>query len=186
MNIYEKLSAIQNELKAPKNQRNDFGDYNYRSCEDILESVKPICAKHKTVTVISDDVQIVGGRYYIKSTAKLIDIESSEQIETTAFAREEETKKKLDSSQITGSASSYARKYALNGLFCIDDTKDADAVNTHGKEKPLIATPEQKKILVKYLSEEQQMKLMDKYNIDDIGLLDRKTASDIISKMRKK
>lgn len=128
MNIFEKLLAIQQELKAPKGQYNSFGKYSYRSCEDILEAVKPICAKYKAVLTVSDELVYMGDRYYIKATATIIDTEEAlnNMIENTAFAREEETKKGMDGSQITGTASSYARKYALNGLFCIDDTKDAD------------------------------------------------------------
>ena len=126
MNIYEKLSNIQNELKCNKNQYNSFGKYKYRSCEDILEAVKPICAKHKATLVVSDELKYIGERYYIEATAELIDIEDGSRVQNTAYAREEETKKGMDGSQITGTASSYARKYALNGLFCIDDTKDAD------------------------------------------------------------
>lgn len=126
MNIYEKLSEIQNELKAPKGQYNKFGNYKYRSCEDILEAVKPICKKNKTTLIISDELQNIGDRYYIKATATLYDTEKEEKISNTAYAREEESKKGMDGSQITGTASSYARKYALNGLFNIDDTKDAD------------------------------------------------------------
>ena len=126
MNIYEKLLNIQTELKAPKGQYNSFGKYKYRSCEDILEAVKPICAKNKATLVLSDSLENIGDRYYIKSTAILIDVESGENLENTAYAREELEKKGMDGSQITGTASSYARKYALNGLFNIDDTKDAD------------------------------------------------------------
>lgn len=131
MNIYEKLSNIQNELKCNKNQFNKFGGYKYRSCEDILEAVKPICKKYKATLVLSDKLENIGERYYIKATASLIDIEDTKGdgiacIENTAYAREEENKKGMDGSQITGTASSYARKYALNGLFNIDDTKDAD------------------------------------------------------------
>lgn len=126
MNIYEKLLNIQNELKAPKGQYNSFGKYKYRSCEDILEAVKPICFKHKATLVLADEVQQVGDRYYITAIAKLIDIENGESIEGKASARESQEKKGMDDSQITGTASSYARKYALNGLFNIDDTKDAD------------------------------------------------------------
>ena len=127
MNIYEKLLAIQQELKAPKGQYNSFGKYNYRSCEDILEAVKPLCAKHEALLIVSDELVYMGDRYYIKATATLIDtVESNSYAQNTAYAREEETKKGMDCSQITGTASSYARKYALNGLFCIDDTKDAD------------------------------------------------------------
>ena len=131
MNIYKKLSNIQNELKAPKGQFNKFGGYKYRSCEDILEAVKPICKKNNCVLILSDKLENIGDRYYIKATAELIDIEDIKgneiaTIENTAYAREEENKKGMDGSQITGTASSYARKYALNGLFNIDDTKDAD------------------------------------------------------------
>lgn len=127
MNIYEKLSNIQNELKAPKSQFNKFGGYKYRSCEDILEAVKPICKKYGAVLVISDKLENIGDRYYIKAMAELIDTkEENVSVCNTAYAREEESKKGMDGSQITGTASSYARKYALNGLFNIDDTKDAD------------------------------------------------------------
>jgi hypothetical protein len=127
MNIYEKLSNIQNELKAPKGQFNKFGGYKYRSCEDILEAVKPICKKYGAVLVLADKLENIGDRYYIKAMAELIDIEEGNlSICNTAYAREEESKKGMDGSQITGTASSYARKYALNGLFNIDDTKDAD------------------------------------------------------------
>ena len=121
-----KLMNIQQELKAPKGQYNSFGKYAYRSCEDILEAVKPLLKKEKVVLTISDELQYIGNRYYIKATATLIDTESEATISNSAYAREEETKKGMDGSQITGTASSYARKYALNGLFCIDDTKDAD------------------------------------------------------------
>lgn len=131
MNIYEKLLRIQTELKAPKSQRNSFGGYNYRSCEDILESLKPLLKELQVVVVISDMLEQVGDRFYIVATAKLINCEKpGEQVTNTAYAREEETKKGYDASQITGSTSSYARKYALNGLFAIDDSKDADFTNT--------------------------------------------------------
>ena len=131
MNIYEKLLNIQNELKAPKNQKNNFGNYNYRSCEDILEAVKPLLAKNKLTLTISDEIEQIGDRYYVRAIASLTDIEKVEEnkiqtIQSEAFAREDDTKKGFDASQITGASSSYARKYALNGLFCIDDTKDAD------------------------------------------------------------
>jgi len=136
MKIYEKLSTIQMELKAPKGQFNSFGKYKYRSCEDIQESVKPLLNANKCVLIISDTLEQQGERYYIKATATIYDTETGEKVENTAFAREEETKKGMDGSQITGATSSYARKYALNGLFCIDDTKDSDATNTHDKEQP--------------------------------------------------
>lgn len=133
MNIYEKLAKIQSELKVPKSQRNTFGNYNYRSCEDILEAAKPLLNEQGLVLVIDDEVVNVGNRNYVKSTAKLIDTEDKEGMFTTAYAREDEVKKGMDGSQLTGSTSSYARKYALNGLFAIDDTKDSDATNDHGK-----------------------------------------------------
>jgi len=134
-NVALKLLKIQQELKVNKSQFNKFGGYHYRSCEDILEALKPILAKHNTTIFINDTIENLGDRFYVKATAILFDIDSGEAIETTAYAREEEAKKGMDGSQITGSASSYSRKYALNGLFCIDDTKDSDSTNKHGKEE---------------------------------------------------
>jgi hypothetical protein len=119
-----KLQQIQHELKAPKGQFNKFGKYNFRSCEDILEAVKPILHKVECTLTLSDEMVLIGERYYIKATAHLKGEDTDEIV--TAYARESATKPGMDDSQITGSASSYARKYALNGLFCIDDTKDAD------------------------------------------------------------
>lgn len=119
-----KLQQVQAELKAPKEKDNDFGKYKYRSCEDILESVKPILGKHGLALLISDELQQFGNRFYVKASVTLTDGENSYTV--SAYAREAESKKGMDESQITGTASSYARKYALNGLFCIDDTKDAD------------------------------------------------------------
>ncbi len=135
MTIYEKLSEIQSRLKAPKSQFNKFGNYAYRNCEDILEAVKPLCKEYGTVATLSDELVNIGDRYYIKATAKLTDYKTLEVIDVTAYAREEETKKGMDGSQITGASSSYARKYALNGLFNIDDTKDSDGTNKHDKEE---------------------------------------------------
>ena len=128
--IHEKLSQIQNKLNAPKGQYNSFGKYNYRNCEDILQALKPILAEHKCHVSLSDEVIIVGNRFYIKATATITDSENN-SFSTTAFAREAESKKGMDESQVTGSTSSYARKYALNGLFAIDDNKDADTLNNH-------------------------------------------------------
>lgn len=144
MNVYEKLLDVQAQLKAPKSQYNSFGKYSYRNCEDILEAVKPICKKVKACVWLSDTLEKVGDRYYIKATATFVDVESGEKLTAEAYAREEETKKGMDGSQVTGASSSYARKYALNGLFDIDDTKDSDTTNTHGKEKPEEVTQEQK------------------------------------------
>lgn len=142
MTIYEKLSAIQAELNVPKDQHNNFGNYDYRSCEDILNKAKPICKEHKTVLILSDDLVNIGDRYYIKAKAQLIDMETGEWIDTFAFAREEQEKKGMDGSQVTGASSSYARKYALNALFCIDDVKDSDTTN-NGQSAP--AKPPQRK-----------------------------------------
>ena len=121
----KELLQIQSELKAPKGQYNSFGKYKYRSCEDILEAVKPLCVKYGVILTLSDEIVQVGERYYIKATANLSK-EGCSDVSVTAYAREALDKKGMDDSQITGTASSYARKYALNGLFCIDDTKDAD------------------------------------------------------------
>ncbi len=126
MSLYDKLVAIQSELKVQKGQWNDYGKYHYRSCENILEAVKPLCAAHGTLLIITDEVEHINGRFYVKANAMLTDTETGERLTVSAFAREPETKKGMDECQITGTASSYARKYALNGLFCIDDTKDAD------------------------------------------------------------
>ena len=134
MNIKEKLLEIQTNLKAPKSQFNKFGGYKYRNAEDILEAVKPLTKETKTTLTISDEIINIGNRYYVKAFATLFDTESEEFIQTTAYAREEETKKGMDGSQITGASSSYARKYALNGLFDIDDTKDSDTTNSNGKD----------------------------------------------------
>ncbi len=126
MTIHEKLLQIQTQLKCNKGQYNSFGKYHYRNAEDILEAVKPLLAETKTTLTIFDEVVNIADRVYIKSTARLTDTVSGEHVGTTAYAREPESKKGLDESQITGSTSSYARKYALNGLFSIDDTKDSD------------------------------------------------------------
>lgn len=125
----ERLFRIQQELKCAKNQRNDFGKYNYRSCEDIFEAVKPLLNREKLILTMKDDLEQIGERYYIKATAIIQDFDGKIIAVNTAYAREEETKKGMDGSQITGASSSYARKYALNGLFLIDDVKDSDTTN---------------------------------------------------------
>lgn len=128
--MIDKLIKIQQELKVPKSRRNTFGNYNYRSCEDIVDAVKPLCAAQGLVLTLSDEVVEVGGRVYVKASAYLTDGENFQQ--SFGYAREAEAQKGMNEAQITGSASSYARKYALNGLFAIDDVQDADATNTHG------------------------------------------------------
>lgn len=147
MNINEKLLKIQTELKAPKGQENTFGHYRYRSCEDILEAVKPLLKKNKVTLQLTDEIIFLGDRYYIKATAVLKDTEEESKIENSAYARESETKKGMDDSQITGTASSYARKYALNGLFCIDDTKDADTNEYKNQQKDTKITKTMEKAL---------------------------------------
>jgi hypothetical protein len=136
MTIYEKLNKIQVELKAPKNQKNTFGGYFYRSCSDILEGVKPLLKKYNVSILLSDDLLPVGEDIYVIATASLLDCESGLTVDTTAMAREAMNLKGQSPSQMTGTASSYARKYALNGLFAIDDTKDADALEPTGGEQP--------------------------------------------------
>lgn len=135
--LLQKLVDVQGKLKAPKGQYNNFGKYKYRSCEDILEAVKPLLVERGLLLTIKDEVLMVGERYYIRAIAAITD--GTNSIEAVAFAREEETKKGMDSSQVTGAASSYARKYALNGLFCIDDNKDSDTTN-HGEKSAQTAT----------------------------------------------
>jgi peroxiredoxin family protein len=135
----KKVAEIQRNLKAPKNQFNAFGKYKYRSCEDIMEGLKPILGE--LVVTVSDDIKMVGDRIYIVATAKITDGENS--VSNTAMARESLTKKGMDDSQITGTASSYARKYALNGLFLIDDTKDADSMDGNQNQPAKSAKPSQ-------------------------------------------
>lgn len=149
--ITQKLATIQQKLKAPKGQYNSFGKYAYRNAEDILEAVKPLCAETGTVVLLSDEILNIGNRFYVKATAALIDAETQTQLTVSAYAREEEEKKGMDGSQVTGASSSYARKYALNGLFAIDDTKDSDTTSNagadktavKGKQTPLVTTKEQ-------------------------------------------
>lgn len=148
-----RLRKVQTELKAPKGQTNKFGGYRYRSCEDILEAVKPLLDKYSLVLTLSDDIEFVEGRHYVKAIATLMDIYSDKTLTTSALAREEESKKGMDGSQITGASSSYARKYCLNGLFNIDDTKDSDATNdgSNQQEKPKSKQPLATKAQVDYL-----------------------------------
>lgn len=178
-----KLISIQKELKVPKSQRNTFGNYNYRNCEDILEAVKPLLAKHECVLTLSDSIEAVGSRYYVKATARVTD--GKDSIEVTAYAREAETKKGMDDSQITGSTSSYARKYALNGLFAIDDTKDADtdeytkktntASTSKPAEKPITKEPEPEKPKQKVIKVSGVTKLLTQKGYISIKAIDKET-----------
>lgn len=126
MNVYQKLMKVQATLKAPKGQYNSFGKYHYRSCEDILEGVKPILSEVGATITLSDSIEVIGDRVYVKAIALFRDADTGESIENVAYAREESEKKGMDGAQVTGASSSYARKYCLNGLLLIDDTKDAD------------------------------------------------------------
>ena len=177
--IYAKLSQIQQELKAPKKQFNKFGGYNYRNCEDILEAVKPIAAKYETVVLISDELVNIGERYYVKATARLVDVNDGTEIANTAFAREEESKKGMDGSQVTGASSSYARKYALNGLFAIDDTKDSDYTNT-GDVQPKAAKATAMQ-LAKIAQYKISAKLIKKYKLTKIEELTQEQATEAIA-----
>lgn len=194
MGINKKLMDIQAELKAPKNQRNTFGNYNYRSCEDILEAVKPLLKKYKATLMIRDDIEIVGDRFYVKATATFLDTETDEVLCNTAYAREALEKKGLDASQITGTASSYARKYCLNGLFLIDDTKDADTDEYKNQQDAKKATDKQEKDAkgvnkATFKQIEIMKKICDENNLEfdektarDMSIKD---ASDFIAKFRK-
>jgi len=189
LNLYQKLLLVQNELKAPKSQRNSFGNYNYRSAEDILEAVKPVCQKYDCVIKVSDDIVLIGERYYIKASARFHN-STGDFEESIAFAREPETKKGMDESQITGTASSYARKYALNGLLCIDDNKDADT-DEHTKEtKPelRLASKEQIEIITESIKAEPERlsKMLEYFKVAKIEAFTLEQASEAIKMLRKK
>lgn len=181
MSIVRKLANIQNELKAPKNQYNSFGKYKYRNCEDILEAVKPLLSKNDLILNISDEITFIGDRFYVQATAKVIDVENN-FIEAKALAREEFDKKGMDASQITGSASSYARKYALNGLFCIDDTKDADTpiYATKDVDTPIYATKDEIKKIKELVKDIPA--LLNYYKIKKLEDLTSDVAKNIIKK----
>lgn len=184
MGIIEKLLNIQLELKAPKNQRNNFGGYNYRSCEDILEAVKPLLKANNCTLTISDELVNIGERYYIRATARLTDAENAgSYYENIAYAREAEAKKGMDESQVTGACSSYARKYALNGLFCIDDVKDADATNDHGKAG-VKAGAKQLEIVKSLVTDVDAM--LKYYKVAKIEDLTVEQANEVITKFSKK
>ena len=193
-NIYKKLNEIQIKLKAPKSQFNKFGNYKYRNCEDILEALKPLLNEFKTVISLKDEIVFIEGRFYVKATVTLIDSETGEAFSTSAFAREEETKKGQDGSQITGASSSYARKYALNGLFAIDDTKDSDSTNTHGKDKT-----EQEKVqeflnsregmierLNENLSSDKLKRMLTAYKVEELWQMTDEQLKEACEKIFKK
>lgn len=199
MNIYEKLIKAQIELKAPKGQYNGFGKYKYRSCEDILEALKPILDKLKLVLFIKDEVIEVNTRFYIKAIITLVNIEKTDEIiETSALAREQEEKRGYDASQITGSSSSYARKYALNGLFAVDDTKDNDTSDSK-IERGNRAEEERKKVqeylktrpgmidkLTENLTGEQLEKTLNHFGVKEIDEMTDEQLQEAIKKIFKK
>ena len=191
----QRVMMVQSELNAPKNQYNKFGGYRYRNCEDIFNAVKPLLKKYLLSLFVTDDVVIEGERYYIKTTATVFDTLSDEALINTAFAREEESKKGMDSSQVTGASSSYARKYALNGLFLIDDVKDSDTTNTETK------VPFKNEDIMKenkyrswlddffYRNPDRKVKFLNYYRIEKLDDLDNvltlKEIDNIITKLRK-
>lgn len=185
--IYEKLANIQKELFVPKDQKNDFGRYNYRSCEDILTKVKPLCEKNGCVLFLTNETIQVGERNYIEAHARLVELETGEQVESVASAREAETRKGQDESQITGASSSYARKYALAGLFCIDNEKDADTNEyTEKTQGKTLATDKQIKLLKDKMSKEQIGKMLEYYKVKKIEELSIDQASETIKGLNKK
>lgn len=182
MSVYEKLMKVQSELKVHKSQINTFGHYNYRNCEDILEAVKPLTRQVGAVITLTDNIELIGARTYVKATAKFIEIEKGECVVVSAYAREDENKKGMDLSQLTGSTSSYARKYALNGLFGIDDTKDSDTTNNGKDDKkgPVVE--------IDTISKTQQKRLFElapgnNQAVKEVLLKHKYTSSDKIKKV---
>ena len=192
MNVYEKLIAIQSELKAPKSQYNNFGKYAYRNCEDILESLKPLLKEHKSTIYISDEIVTVLDRFYVKATVTFIDAETGEKIINTAYAREEECKKGMDGSQVTGASSSYARKYALNGMFAIDDTKDSDFTNTTTKgDNPGLSEAQIKRLLaiaskVNISADDVKKVVAKNFGVQDLRKMSKQQYDEICSRLEKK
>jgi len=165
----KELIAIQNELKAPKGQTNNFGKYKYRSCEDILEAVKPLCVAHGCLLTISDEMIMLGDRFYVKATSTITFPDGSTH-SVSAYAREAEIKKGMDSAQITGATSSYSRKYSLNGLFCIDDTKDADTMDNTTVKPQTVNKPQIPATNTKLMTSIQKSTLKDQIvKLDKVG-----------------
>lgn len=176
----KELIMIQQGLKAPKGNYNSFGKYHYRSCEDILEAVKPLLAEQSCTLVIADDIMMIGERFYVKATATLTNSQGKEVV-ATAFAREQETKAGMDSSQLTGATSSYARKYALNGLFCIDDTKDADTMDNTNEGHAPAAQPKQEDTRP-WMTEKQLLSAIERVNA---GILETEKMCKDTFRMKK-
>lgn len=189
--LLSKLQKIQYEMKAPKNLFNKFGNYKYRNAEGILEAFKPFGEKYKVSLIVSDDIVNIGDRYYIKSIATLYDVETGDKIENIGFARESFDKKGMDDSQITGTASSYARKYALNGLFLLDDTKDADTEEYHEETnkksepaKTSLATMDQIKEIKKLFDDESLKAMLDYFKVSSVQDLTEATANTAIERRK--
>lgn len=190
MTIYEKLAHVQQEMKAPKNLYNSFGKYRYRNAEGILEAFKPYAAKYGLALIVGDEVVEIGGRVYVKATAALYDTEKAAgPVGNTAYAREDAEKKGMDGSQITGAASSYARKYALNGLFLLDDTKDADTdeYTTGRRPEAKTITPEQKAAITKELNRTgvNRKSLCNTCGVGSLDELTERDAADCLEKLAK-
>ena len=215
MNIYESLLAIQTKIKAPKNQYNDFGNFYYRNAEDIQEALKPLLAEQNVLLTLSDSIEQIGERYYVVATATLINSKIiDEKISVKAYARETLSKSKMDDAQVTGSASSYARKYALGGLFLLDDTKDADSMDNSKDEPPKTQTkatqqrsaskpqtkqPENKRPVERFATNDQletirkelkrtgvaEEKILDRYHVSGLGGLTERDAADAIKGLAK-
>ena len=200
LSLRAKLMHIQEELKAPKDLFNKFGNYYYRNAESIQEALKPLEVKYGVMTMLSDSIEVVGDRIYVKATATLADTESSDTLTVWAYAREAETKKGMDDAQVTGATSSYARKYALNGLFLLDDTKDVDSeeYQAQGKQEANKATSkkaEPKKAEPKALSDKEMTflkqrytgdnltKLLDFYKIEKLDDIDPEVARNLIKQI---
>jgi len=167
VSILEKLFKIQQAAKSTKSQYNSFGGYSYRSAESIIEDIKPILKKENALIILSDLMKEVGGRVYVCATAKFVDLETGEETYTTAFAREAETKKGMDEAQITGAASSYARKYALSGLLLLDDNKDADTEEYQSKANPDLPPPPSKSKTKAKAQETEAPKVIKSYVCND-------------------
>lgn len=190
-NVLKKLLLIQQNLKAPKGQYNDFGKYKYRSCEDILESARPLANKNGCVIILNDEIKEFNGRYYVEATATLFDVESGEEVSSKALAREDDKRKNFDVSQLTGACSSYARKYALAGLFSLDDTKDADTMDNREQAKkpaPKPAPEEKSKHLSNVLKKAKEKGIenskisfiiKEKYNKSSSKFLTLEEAKDL-------
>lgn len=197
-NIYEKLMLIQNELKCPKDQFNSFGKYHYRSTESILEAVKPLLKKNGLSLFVSDSIELIGERYYIKATCKLINTEDGETIEVSAMARESLDKKGMDSSQVSGATSSYARKYALNGLFLIDDTKDFDSAEVSKQTSKSSSSTNTSSLTEKQIkrlyavankggfnAEQVKLSVIKDYKKEHVKDLSKKEYDELVSRLEK-